>query len=75
MDWPGLTGLLSLCTFLHTLGDTGDNWELLFKGEYWRRDTPLRLRHKDTGKFLHASMNVKFGNPIPGQLEVRLASL
>ena len=34
------------------------------------RDEPVRLAHWETGKFLFASKDYKFGHPIPGQFEV-----
>jgi len=35
---------------------------------------PNRLKHVDTGKFLNANGNIKYGNPIPGQLEISAVS-
>eukprot|EP01105_Mastigella_eilhardi_P010050 TRINITY_DN2351_c0_g1_i3.p4 TRINITY_DN2351_c0_g1~~TRINITY_DN2351_c0_g1_i3.p4 ORF type:complete len:113 (+),score=31.15 TRINITY_DN2351_c0_g1_i3:477-815(+) len=52
-------------------GDTGDVWvvETANKG-VWKRFEQLKLRHADTGKYLVATPNAKFGHPIPGQLEI-----
>ena len=55
-------------------GDTGDNWELITANDYWQRDAKIRLKHVDTGKFLNANGNIKYGNPIPGQLEISAVS-
>ncbi|KAL0479647.1 hypothetical protein AKO1_010982 [Acrasis kona] len=53
--------------------DTGDNWtvDLINAGASakWIQGTPVRLKHVDTGKYLH-SHNFKFGHPIPGQFEI-----
>lgn len=38
--------------------------------EQWRRETPIRLRHKNTGLFMGARKEHTFQHPIPGQLEV-----
>mmetsp|Transcript_2295 Transcript_2295/g.5450 ORF Transcript_2295/g.5450 Transcript_2295/m.5450 type:complete len:229 (+) Transcript_2295:69-755(+) len=50
-------------------GDSGDNWTLDIAEEQWMRDTPVKIRHADSGLYL-ATHNVKFGHPIAGQLEV-----
>jgi dolichyl-phosphate-mannose--protein O-mannosyl transferase len=60
----------------------GDNWKLEFVSSgsggffssatadaVWKRTEPVRLQHIDTGKYLH-SHRMKYGHPIPGQLEV-----
>jgi hypothetical protein len=46
----------------------GDHWEVVCSGD-WRRDTPVKLKHVDTEKFLGMSGR-SFGRPISGQLEV-----
>lgn len=53
--------------------DSGDNWivDLINAGASakWEQGMPIRLKHVDTGKYLH-SHNFKYGHPIPGQFEV-----
>ncbi|KAL9656611.1 hypothetical protein ABK040_002884 [Willaertia magna] len=50
--------------------DTGDNWFVeLTTGTELKRGDSFRLKHVDTGKYLHTH-NMKFGHPIPGQAEV-----
>lgn len=55
-------------------GDTGDNWELQCvtntADKTWRRESEIRLMHKDTRKYLTTMQAHQFGNPIPGQLEI-----
>ncbi|KAH3744714.1 MIR motif [Pelomyxa schiedti] len=53
------------------VGDSGDMWvvETQDKGP-WKRSAPIRFKHADTGMYLYATSQAKFGNPIPGQLEV-----
>eukprot|EP00008_Paramoeba_atlantica_P005885 CAMPEP_0201479900 /NCGR_PEP_ID=MMETSP0151_2-20130828/4528_1 /ASSEMBLY_ACC=CAM_ASM_000257 /TAXON_ID=200890 /ORGANISM="Paramoeba atlantica, Strain 621/1 / CCAP 1560/9" /LENGTH=232 /DNA_ID=CAMNT_0047861611 /DNA_START=6 /DNA_END=702 /DNA_ORIENTATION=+ len=55
-------------------GDSGDNWNVIFTSPFWSRKSKFRLKHVDTGKFLHSSRNHKFSNPIPGQREVAAVS-
>ena len=50
-------------------GDDGDNWIIECGDEYWRRDEPVRLKHKLTKKYLHVSGDT-YGRPIQGQMEV-----
>eukprot|EP00794_Sanderia_malayensis_P011805 gene11805-13028_t len=50
-------------------GDTGDNWEVVCKGKYWKRDEKIRFKHLDTGNYLHATSE-QFGRPISGQREI-----
>ncbi|CAH0406104.1 unnamed protein product [Chilo suppressalis] len=50
-------------------GDTGDNWTVVCNNDYWRRDTPVKLRHVDTASFLAGSGRT-FGRPISGQGEI-----
>mmetsp|Transcript_35638 Transcript_35638/g.100353 ORF Transcript_35638/g.100353 Transcript_35638/m.100353 type:complete len:234 (+) Transcript_35638:54-755(+) len=49
--------------------DTGDNWDVLFKGPFWKREGDFRLQHKDTSMFL-SSHRKTFSSPIPGQYEI-----
>ena len=51
--------------------DTGDNWivELVGSGKELEKGDSFRLKHVDTGKYLH-SHNMQYGSPIPGQMEV-----
>lgn len=51
------------------VGDSGDNWQVVCKGESWNRDESIQLRHLDTDAFLSASGNT-FGRPIHGQMEI-----
>ncbi|KAJ3341450.1 hypothetical protein HDU93_004851 [Gonapodya sp. JEL0774] len=54
-------------------GDTGDNWKLSCAtrgAKVWIREEPVRLVHVESGKYLGAAANYKYGNPIAGQLEV-----
>jgi len=50
-------------------GDTGDNWQIECK-DTWNRNEKIRLKHIDTALYLHSSIDAKYTNPIPGQLEV-----
>ncbi|KAL9649506.1 hypothetical protein ABK040_000745 [Willaertia magna] len=50
--------------------DTGDNYFIkLTIGTELKRGDSFRLKHIDTGKYLHTH-NIKFGHPIFGQAEV-----
>lgn len=51
--------------------DTGDHWmlEIEGKGKIWMRDQKIRLRHVDTGAFLH-SHDKKYQRIAGGQQEV-----
>jgi dolichyl-phosphate-mannose--protein O-mannosyl transferase len=60
-------------------GDTGDDWEVVCvsAGEkFWRREQEIRLKHKDTGRFLQTEAKHRFTQkncpncPIIGQQEV-----
>lgn len=53
------------------LSDTGDLWilEIEGKGKVWMRDQKVRLRHVDTGLFLH-SHDKKYQRIAGGQQEV-----
>ncbi|CAH1643282.1 unnamed protein product [Spodoptera littoralis] len=50
-------------------GDSGDHWTVVCNNDFWRRDTPIKLRHVDTGAFLAGSGRT-FGRPISGQGEI-----
>ncbi|PZC87252.1 hypothetical protein B5X24_HaOG201488 [Helicoverpa armigera] len=50
-------------------GDTGDHWTVVCNNDFWRRDTPVKFRHVDTGSFLAGSGRT-FGRPISGQGEI-----
>jgi dolichyl-phosphate-mannose--protein O-mannosyl transferase len=60
-------------------GDAGDNWKLHCAKpgqKYWQRNSPIRLQHVDTGKFLGTAKNVEFNTetcghscPLMGHLE------
>lgn len=60
----------------HFSSDTGDNWVLQCVGreQYWTRELPVRLLHKDTNRFLASSQRFKYQHPIPGQQEVYATS-
>jgi len=51
------------------VGDSGDAWDVECSGDKWLRDSPVKLRHKDTGAYLSVSGRT-FGRPINGQMEV-----
>ncbi|CAL5001890.1 unnamed protein product [Urochloa decumbens] len=53
------------------LSDTGDYWRLEIEGsgKVWKRDQKIRLRHIDTGGYLH-SHNKKYNRLGGGQQEV-----
>lgn len=59
-------------------GDTGDDFEVICMAsgtKHWRRDQDMRLKHRDTGRFVHTSSKHKFSQkncpncPIIGQSE------
>ncbi|GJN03627.1 hypothetical protein PR202_ga21093 [Eleusine coracana subsp. coracana] len=52
--------------------DTGDYWRLEIEGtgKLWKRDQKVRLRHVDTGGYLH-SHNKKYNRLGGGQQEVK----
>uniref|UniRef100_A0A1B0D2S3 MIR domain-containing protein n=1 Tax=Phlebotomus papatasi TaxID=29031 RepID=A0A1B0D2S3_PHLPP len=54
-------------------GDTGDHWEVICSGEFWRRDSSVKLKHVDTDSYLAVSGRT-FGRPINGQMEVMAMS-
>ncbi|KAJ2795412.1 hypothetical protein H4R20_005886 [Coemansia guatemalensis] len=52
--------------------DDGDVWtlECLKAEKLWRRETPVYLRHVDTGKYLASIPSKKYRQPISGHQEV-----
>ncbi|KAI5642298.1 MIR domain-containing protein [Phthorimaea operculella] len=50
-------------------GDSGDHWTVVCNNDFWRRDTPVKFKHVDTGAFLAGSGRT-FGRPISGQGEI-----
>ncbi|KAI9319458.1 MIR motif-containing protein, partial [Dichotomocladium elegans] len=53
--------------------DSGDDWRVECTnsaGRYWTREEPIQLVHVDTKHYLSSNPNHKYGQPIPGQLEV-----
>ncbi|XP_059049550.1 stromal cell-derived factor 2 [Achroia grisella] len=50
-------------------GDSGDNWTVVCNNDFWRRDSPVKLKHVDTSSFLAGSGRT-FGRPISGQGEI-----
>jgi hypothetical protein len=74
----------SLILFLPSDYILGDNWKIELPGGGLfssapqantpiKRGEPFRLLHVDTGKYLY-SHKMKFGHPIPGQMEVVASS-
>eukprot|EP01103_Thecamoeba_quadrilineata_P006449 TRINITY_DN16179_c0_g1_i1.p1 TRINITY_DN16179_c0_g1~~TRINITY_DN16179_c0_g1_i1.p1 ORF type:complete len:207 (+),score=20.03 TRINITY_DN16179_c0_g1_i1:16-636(+) len=55
-------------------GDQGDNWIVETKADLWGRKSPVKFRHQQTGSYLTADPNHKYGNPIPNQLEISARS-
>jgi hypothetical protein len=55
--------------------DTGDYWRLEIEGggKLWKQDQKVRLRHVDTGGYLH-SHNKKYNRLGGGQQEVSLVN-
>lgn len=56
-------------------GDVADNWvlECVESSGDWKRFEKVRLKHEERGTFLSANANLKFGQPIPGQLQISSA--
>ncbi|KAJ1878441.1 hypothetical protein H4R99_000331 [Coemansia sp. RSA 1722] len=50
--------------------DTGDLWTVECDGDRWLRETPVYLRHEETGKYLQSLAGKKYGQPISGHQEV-----
>lgn len=57
-------------------GDEGDNWQVeCVKGNgEWQRGADVRFRHTVSGYYLASHPSLRFGDPIPGQLQVSAAS-
>lgn len=59
-------------------GDTADNWVLdcvsRSNGQEWKRFEHVRFKHKERGNYLAANGGLKFGDPIPKQLQVSASS-
>ncbi|CAH1408142.1 unnamed protein product [Nezara viridula] len=55
-------------------GDRGDTWRVMCKRMLWRRDSPVLLRHHDTGGYLMVSGR-EYHEPILGMLEVAAGHL
>lgn len=56
-------------------GDEADNWVVECvsgKGD-WKRFEQVRFRHEERGAYLSASSSLRFGDPIPNQLQVSAA--
>ena len=58
-------------------GDNGDDWKVICRGKYWKREEMVQFQHVDSGKYLGASSTVKFTHqncghncPILNHLEV-----
>ncbi|KAF9923240.1 Stromal cell-derived factor 2-like protein 1, partial [Modicella reniformis] len=71
-----MSGGLEVSAFHGT--DDGDNWTVECvnkKDTYWIRESPVLLRHENTGMYLSSSTRHVFSNPIPGQQEVAGHSL
>ncbi|CAG8435014.1 7251_t:CDS:2 [Diversispora eburnea] len=57
--------------------DSGDNWELICLNtstKYWLREQKIKLMHSETYKYLVASKDKVYNNPINGQIEVAASS-
>ncbi|ORY96378.1 MIR motif-containing protein [Syncephalastrum racemosum] len=53
--------------------DTGDDWKVECanpSSKFWLREEPIQLVHLDSKVYLSTSPNHRYGQPIPGQLEV-----
>ncbi|XP_066906015.1 stromal cell-derived factor 2-like [Halyomorpha halys] len=51
-----LSGNLEVTAFGENgVGDGGDSWQVMCKRLLWRRDSPVLLRHRDTGSYLMVS--------------------
>lgn len=59
-------------------GDIADNWVLdcvsRSKGQEWKRFEHVRFKHEERGTYLAANSGLKFGDPIPKQLQVSASS-
>lgn len=50
--------------------NTADHWKVEPEGKFWEREKTVRLKHIDTGMYLHATGTHQFNRPIEGQREV-----
>ncbi|KAJ2356814.1 hypothetical protein GGF43_001837, partial [Coemansia sp. RSA 2618] len=50
--------------------DSGDMWTVQCEGATWVRESPVSLKHVETGKFLMSLPSKKYRQPISGHLEV-----
>eukprot|EP00792_Barthelona_sp_PAP020_P012395 TRINITY_DN7052_c0_g1_i1.p1 TRINITY_DN7052_c0_g1~~TRINITY_DN7052_c0_g1_i1.p1 ORF type:complete len:227 (-),score=57.42 TRINITY_DN7052_c0_g1_i1:7-648(-) len=50
-------------------GDKSDDWKVLCRGDYWKRETPVKFVHVATKKYLHSHKH-EYQHPIAGQREV-----
>lgn len=48
----------------------GDNWTVMCGSGSWKRGEDVRFYHDETKAYLAASGKLKFGDPIPDQLQV-----
>ncbi|KAI8986044.1 MIR motif-containing protein [Pilobolus umbonatus] len=58
-------------------GDSGDDWIVecaKSSDTHWLREQPIQFKHADTNTYLSSSSGIRFGHPIPGQLEVACSS-
>lgn len=46
-------------------GDSGDNWTVVCNNDYWRRDTPVKLKHVDTATLVLLKLYALFIVIIP----------
>lgn len=54
----------------------GDDWKVQCSSsstKHWLREEPVQFVHVDTKYYLSSSAQHKYGQPIPGQLEVAAA--
>ncbi|ORZ35391.1 MIR motif-containing protein [Catenaria anguillulae PL171] len=68
-----LSGNQEVSAYPHVGANNDDNWKLTCKSsstKFWTRELPVFLMHESTSKYLHASANHRYNQPIPGQLEV-----
>lgn len=65
-------GCPSAPTFAGGDGDPGDTWTVECSNfpDYWMRDDYVRLQHKQTGMWLHHTMEHTYRRPIAGQKEI-----
>ncbi|KAI8827000.1 MIR motif-containing protein [Fimicolochytrium jonesii] len=57
--------------------DKGDDWKLVCVNsaeKFWTRESPVRLQHLETGKYLSVTAGNTYNIKPPGQMEVSAAS-